>query len=125
VEKDGDGNASSREKSLENGLVNVLESGRVEEMQGEGSNSLTIRPSCCLKRNRGIRGMTRTVVLALLSSARGIVSVGTGEDYVPSLGWGIVVGQGDSTHSSLVELLLALKSEGGERQISQVRTKSQ
>lgn len=105
--------------------MNVPESGRVEEMQRKGSNSLTIRPSCCRKRNRGIRGMTRTVVSALLSSARGIVSVGTGEDYVPSLGWGIVAGQGDSTHSSLVERLLALKSEGGERQISQVRTKSQ
>jgi hypothetical protein len=105
--------------------VNVPESGRVEEMQREGSNSLTIRPSCCRKRNRGIRGMTRALGLALLSSARGIVSVGMGEDYVPSLGWGIVVGQGDSTHSSVVGLLLALKSEGVERQISQVRTKSQ
>lgn len=105
--------------------MNVPESGRVEGMQREGSNSLTIRLSCCRKRNRGIREMTRTVVSVLLSSARATVSLGTGEDYVPSLGWGIVVGRGDSTHSSLVELLLGLKSEGGERQISQVRTKSQ
>lgn len=56
--KHGVGNVSSREKSLENGLGNVPESGRVEEMQHEELNALTIPASCCRKRNHCIRGTT-------------------------------------------------------------------
>jgi hypothetical protein len=104
--------------------VNVPETARVEGIRREGSNSLTIRLSWYPKKNRYIRGMTKTLVSDLLSSAREILSVGTGEDYVRWLGWGIDVAQVDSAHLS-VELFFAQKSEGVQRQISQARTKSQ
>jgi len=116
------GNASLTAKSLGNGLGTGPESARVEEMRREESSALTIPPSCCRKRNHCIRGTMWTSVYVLLCSARGIVSVGTGEDFVRWLGWGIAGEQGDLECSSAEEPLLVQKSEGVQGQISQAQT---